>query len=72
MSYTQVSSGRMHMVLLRSDGQAVACGSNSKGQCDLPVLEEGMSYTHMSAFGSHTVLLRSDGQAVACGFNHYG
>ena len=38
VTYTQVSLGRDHYVLLRSDGTAVAFGSNNESQCDIPVL----------------------------------
>ena len=72
ISYSQVSAGTSHTVLLRSDGQAVACGQNSDGRCSIPPLDEGLSYSQVSAGGSHTVLLRNDGQAVACGFNSHG
>ena len=65
------SAGSSHTVLLRSDGQAVVCGWNSDGQCNIPLLGEGISYSQVSAGNSHTVLLRSDGQAVACGQNSY-
>ena len=67
-----VSAGRCHTVLLQSDGSAIACGTNSFGQCDIPALEEGLSYTQVSAGRGHTVLLRSDGRAVACGSNFAG
>ena len=69
---TMESAGLEHTVLLRSDGQAVACGCNSDGQCNIPPLDEGISYSQVSAGTSHTVLLRSDGQAVACGQNSDG
>ena len=69
---TMQSAGCTHTVLLRSDGQAVTCGWNSDGQCNIPPLDEGLSYSQVSAGGSHTVLLRTDGQAVACGYNSYG
>ena len=59
-------------MLLQSDGSAIACGTNSFGQCDIPALEEGLSYTQVSAGRGHTVLLRSDGRAVACGSNFAG
>lgn len=59
------------MVLLRNDGVAVACGDCSAGQCDFPVLGEGLSYVQVAAGFQHTVLLRSDGAAVACGDNHH-
>ena len=68
-TYTQVSAGRYHTVLLRSDGVAVACGRNDEGKCTIPPLDDGISYTQISAGDNHTVLLRSDGVAVPCGLN---
>ena len=68
---TMESAGLGHTVLLRSDGQAVACGETSDGRCSIPPLDERLSYTQVSAGRYHTVLLRSDGQAVACGNNSY-
>merc|ERR1712032_1234129 len=70
--YSQVSAGSLHTVLLRTDGQAVACGVNDFGQCDVPPLEDGVAYSQVSAGTNHTVLLRTDGQAVAFGRNHDG
>ena len=67
VTYTQVSAGFGHTVLLRSDGRAVACGNNSLLQCKIPALDKGVTYTQISAGHEHTVLLRSDGRAVACG-----
>ena len=67
MTYTQVSAGGGHTVLLTSDGVAVACGQNDLGQCDIPPLAAGMTYTQVSASMYHTLLLKSDGNAVACG-----
>ncbi|CAL1139113.1 unnamed protein product [Cladocopium goreaui] len=61
-----------HTALLRSDGNAAACGSNGGGQCIIPPLVDGISYTQVSAGQNHTVLLRSDGNAVACGQNSVG
>ena len=69
MSYTQVSAGGDHTVLLRSDGTALACGNNEDGQCNIPPLDDGISYTQISAGNVHTVFLRNDGTAVACGAN---
>ena len=62
-----VSAGSGHTVLLRGDGNAVACGRNHFGQCDIPRLEDGIKYMRVSAGSFHTVLLRSDGVAVTCG-----
>ena len=36
MSYTQVSAGCVHTVLLRSDGSVVTFGGNDVEQCDIP------------------------------------
>ena len=66
------SAGDTQTVLLRSDGTAVAFGYNDDGQCNIPLLDEGISYTQVSVRFKHTVLLRSDGTAVACGYNDYG
>jgi len=62
-------AGRDHTVVLRSDGNAVACGNNSRGQCDIPQLPQGVTYSQVSLGHFHTVLLRNDGHVVACGFN---
>ena len=69
----RTSAGMYHTVLLRSDGHAVACGSNTYGQCSIPDLppEKGMKYTQVSAGGCHTVLLRSDGSVVTSGSNFH-
>ncbi|CAK0828317.1 unnamed protein product [Prorocentrum cordatum] len=72
LTYVQVAAGVGHTVLLRSDGTAVACGTNDAGQCDLPALVMGLTYVQVAAVGRHTVLLRSDGTAVACGANDAG
>ena len=69
---TMASAGKWHTVLRRSDGEAVACGLNSAGQCSIPPLDEGISYCQVSGGDKHTVLLRSDGQAIACGCNEDG
>ena len=67
MTYTQVSAGGKHTVLLRSDGHAIACRENDYGQCDIPPLNPGLSYIYMSAGCFHTVLFQNDGQVVVCG-----
>lgn len=59
-------------MLLRSDGMVATCGSNERGECSIPTLEEGVVYSQVVAGPSHTVLLRSDGTAVACGHDNHG
>ena len=67
VTYTQVSCGTYTIVLLRSDGTAIACGENRSGQCDIPELPDKVCYTQVAAGTWHTVLLRSDGQVVVSG-----
>lgn len=69
---SQAAVGLHHVVLLRSDGAAVACGRGEQGQCDLPAPEAGTAYTQVAAGGGHTVLLRSDGRVAACGDDSVG
>ena len=71
-TYTQISAGNDHTVLLRSDGSVVSCGDNYGGKCNIPPLDAGVSYTQISTGFLHTVLLRSDGSVVACGDNYVG
>ena len=35
--------------VLKSDGAAVACGNNDRGQCDLPMLRDGLSFVQAAA-----------------------
>ena len=44
VTYTQISSGSDHTLLLLSDGTAVACGSDFDGQCSIPALADGEAY----------------------------
>lgn len=67
-----VCAGHGHTVLLRSDGEAVAFGDNSAGQCEIPALPDGVTYVQVSAGRRHTVLLRSDGLVEALGDNTLG
>jgi len=61
-----------HTVLLRSDGAAVACGDDQYGQCNIPVLADGVAYTHVAATGFSITLFMSDGNAAICGHNDQG
>ena len=47
-------------------------GDISNGQCDIPMLDEGLTYTQVAAGVLHSLLLRSDGTVVACGSNSKG
>lgn len=59
-------------MLLRSDGNVVACGDNDYGQIEVPSSSAGISFSQVSAGYNHTVLLQSDGCAVAFGANGDG
>ncbi|CAK0805031.1 unnamed protein product [Prorocentrum cordatum] len=63
LRYTQVAAGEAHTVLLKSDGAAVAFGSNDDGQCNVPALDGALTYT---ARVGATLLLQAsfDGGAV--------
>ena len=66
------AAGRFQTVLLKRDGTAAAFGDNDSGQCNIPVLPEGVIYTEAAAGHYHTVLLKSDGTAAAFGDNQFG
>merc|ERR1712087_755180 len=56
LTYTSVSAGECHTVLLRSDGAAVACGYNGGGQCNLPSMEDGFFYHSGDHSGESTTV----------------
>ena len=71
-TYTRVSAGSFHTLAVRSDGQVVAFGENSLGQCDVPPLPAGHRYLDVAAGDLHSLALRTDGHIVAWGANQYG
>ena len=70
--FVEIAAGGNHTVARRSDGSVVAWGSNSWGQCNVPVLPIGLAYVAIAAGGRHTVARRSDGSVVAWGYNNWG
>ena len=72
VSYTQVSAGFDHSLLLRSDGKVVVLGTNRYGECNIPDPKADVTYTQVSAGMRHSLLLKSDGQVVAYGSNESG
>merc|ERR1712232_187743 len=68
----KVVAGGQHSLLLKSDGTVVACGDNTYGQCNIPVLDEGLTYSQVAAGRRHSLLLTSDGTVAACGENNQG
>ena len=56
VTYTHIATGGGHAMLLRSNGEAVACGNNIHSQCMLPALKWGVKYSHVAAGGRHTLL----------------
>ncbi|PRC57396.1 hypothetical protein C6A85_21595, partial [Mycobacterium sp. ITM-2017-0098] len=65
VTYTRVAAGEYTTVLLRSDGTAVAVGSNGSGQLNIPQPPTGVVYTQVSASRFNTMLLSSTSAAPA-------
>lgn len=64
-----LAAGFKHTVGIAPDGRVLACGDNTKGQCDVG------SWSRVSALAAgaeHTLALLEDGRVVACGDNSYG
>ncbi len=70
LTLTQTAAGGDHVVALRSDGRAVAWGSNVAGQLAIPPLPPGMTYRAVEASYGLSLLLRSDGAVVGAGGIH--
>jgi alpha-tubulin suppressor-like RCC1 family protein len=65
-----VSAGRIHSVVLKSDGTVSAFGTNNQGQTNVPA---GLNnVVAVSAGDYHTLALKSDGTVVAWGENSRG
>ncbi|MCR4662260.1 MAG: hypothetical protein K5622_00035 [Endomicrobiaceae bacterium] len=64
-----VKLGKMHAAGLKQDGTVVACGDNSKGQCNV---KDWKDIVAIAAGDNHTVGLKKDGTVVACGDNFQG
>lgn len=64
-----VKLGKAHAVGLKQDGTVVACGDNSKGQCDVKNWKDIVA---ISAGDNHTTGLQQDGTVVTCGDNSLG
>jgi len=60
VTYVQVSGGRDHAVLLRTDGSAYACGLNQHGQCSIPSPEPGTFYVEDRTFHWRDRVLQLD------------
>merc|ERR1739848_330229 len=56
MTYSQVSAGGSHTVLMRSDGCPVACGYNPDGRCNIPALHEVAYSCEPLCFGAVRVI----------------
>ena len=74
LTYVQAAVASDHIVLLRSNGTAVAYPTPTSfmpppdyGQLTIPVLPNAMTYTQVAAGRGFTVLLRSDGTVLTFG-----
>ena len=64
-----VKIGYSHAVGLKKDGTVVACGDNSKGQCNV---KDWNNIVAIAVGDNHTLGLKKDGTVVACGDNLNG
>lgn len=71
-SHTKLALGRSHVASLLDNGEIVAWGSNTLGQCNVLALPAGVTYVGVEAGWDHTVALRSDGLIVGWGDNARG
>jgi alpha-tubulin suppressor-like RCC1 family protein len=66
-AYSAITRGLYHWLALRTDGQIVAWGDNSNGECNVPPLPPGLIYTAVAAGAGHSHAIRSDGSIVTWG-----
>jgi len=63
---TEISAGYFHSLALTRDGQVIAWGDNTYGQCNIP-LDAQNNIIAISAGQTHSMALRSDGTLVMWG-----
>ena len=68
----QAAAGFDHSLLLRRDGNVVACGANGLRQCNIPELDNGERYVQVAAGDGFSLLLKTNGTATVCGRNMMG
>jgi hypothetical protein len=66
-SYVEFSRGGTHTLFRLSNGEVIASGNNTWGQCNVPSLPPGLTYVEVAAGGHHSMARRSDGQVLAWG-----
>jgi hypothetical protein len=72
VKFLDIKGGGSHFLALRSDGQLVAWGRNSEGQCNVPLLPARLRYIEFAAGRFHNLARRSDGVIVSFGDNQHG
>jgi hypothetical protein len=72
LSFVELASGFDHSLARLSDGSVIAWGSNTYGQCDVPMQPVGIDAIELIAGLHYSVERRSDGSTVAWGRNDYG
>ncbi|XBH22720.1 hypothetical protein V5R04_05730 [Jonesiaceae bacterium BS-20] len=84
VTFTQISSGRAHILALGNDGNTYAWGSNAKGQLGVDSAAEfqalpmkvqtpqGIKFTQVAAGFEHSVAIGDDGRTYAWGENYAG
>src|SRR5690349_1714631 len=57
---------------VRAQTSAIAWGTDTYGQCEVPPLPPGIDYVSVEAGSGHSLALRSDGIILAWGWNAFG
>ena len=78
-SIAKFASSGSHSVVLRTNGQVIAWGRNSRGECSVPAnlgaavsIAAGGGYSEYDYNGSHSAAVRSDGTVFCWGDNSWG
>jgi len=71
-SYVRVFAGRWHCFALRSDGELVAWGSNTWGECNVPPPPAGLNHARAAAGDDFSLGLLSNGVLVGWGHDTSG
>ena len=69
-AFKEIDFGRDHIVALKQNGEVIAWGDNSKGQCNVP--KNIKKIVSISTGFYHSLAIQSDGSVIAWGDNSKG